>query len=158
MIPILTLNKDAILKTCSEEIYEKYIKDPGKPVIFEDGDIRVPVYYGQPEWVDWGAYKEYVRVSPSNEFSVYGYCDTKRALVRYLKPYLEDKDNDYYVSIGFLNMDNEKVYKFGSYINEDGEDTEGDYSEYIRTNPEIRVEHEFIGDWLTFSIRKLIKN
>ena len=157
MIPTLTLNEDFILKNWPEQETRNHIENICKAIMIKADDNKVPVYSCQPLWFDLGVYKESVQLSASHELHTYGYCDTEKALVKYLEPYIEDKDNEYYVSVGFLDIDNKKPYKFGSYINKDGKDTGEDYSDYIRANPEMQVKQEFEDQWITFSIRKLIK-
>ena len=54
-----------------------------------------------------------------------------------------------------MDMDYEKYYKNGSYINKDGVDTELDYYEYIDEHPEMEVPQDVENKWITFIIRKL---
>ena len=56
----------------------------------------------------------------------YGYADTEAAVEKYIQDYIDDPD-PYFVEVGLMNMDYEKYYKNGPYINEDCIDTGRDY-------------------------------
>ena len=84
----------------------------------------------------------------------YGYADTEAAVEKYIQDYIDDPD-PYFVEVGLMSMDYEKYYKNGSYINEDGEDTDKDYWD-IQFETEPKQEHE--GYWVKFAVFRLIQN
>ena len=84
----------------------------------------------------------------------YGYADTEAAVEKYLQDYIDDPD-PYFVELGLMSMDYEKYYKNGSYINEDGVDTGEDYYDIeFETEPTQQYE----GEWVKFSVYRLIQN
>jgi len=84
----------------------------------------------------------------------YGYADTEAAVEKYLQDYIDDPD-PYFVEVSLMNMDYDKYYKNGSYINEDGIDTGDDYWD-IEFETEPKQEHE--GYWVKFAVYRLIQN
>ena len=81
-------------------------------------------------------------------------ADTEAAVEKYLQDYIDDPD-PYFVELGLMSMDYEKYYKNGSYINEDGVDTGGDYYDIeFETKPTQQYE----GEWVTFAVYRLIQN
>lgn len=84
----------------------------------------------------------------------YGYADTEAAVEKYLQDYIDDPD-PYFVEVSLMNMDYDKYYKNGSYINEDGIDTGEDYWD-IEFETEPKQEHE--GYWVKFAVYRLIQN
>lgn len=84
----------------------------------------------------------------------YGYADTEAAVEKYIQDYIDDPD-PYFVEVGLMNMDYEKYYKNGTYINEDGIDTGRDYWD-IEFETEPKQEHE--GYWVKFAVYRLIQN
>ena len=156
MIPELTFD-DNTIKTNWEDpkdweyIYERCDAAPL-------GESRIPVYVCDNNWVGLGIYKEFKKVACVCDFFDYGYCDNEGALETYLRSYIEDKENNYFVNVGLLSMDDEKYYKHGSYINKDGINTETDYYEYIDEHPEMEIDQQYEGRWLRFSIVKLLES
>ena len=84
----------------------------------------------------------------------YGYADTEAAVEKYLQNYIDDPD-PYFVEVGLMSMDYDGYYKNGSYINEDGVDTGEDYYD-IEFETEPTQEYE--GNWVKFSVYRLIQN
>ena len=84
----------------------------------------------------------------------YGYADTEAAVEKYIQDYIDDP-YPYFVEVGLMNMDYEKYYKNGTYINEDGIDTGRDYWD-IEFETEPKQEHE--GYWVKFAVYRLIQN
>lgn len=84
----------------------------------------------------------------------YGYADTEAAVEKYLQDYIDDPD-PYFVEVGLMSMDYDGYYKNGSYINEDGIDTDKDYWD-IQFETEPKQEHE--GYWVKFAVFRLIQN
>ena len=84
----------------------------------------------------------------------YGYADTEAAVEKYLQDYIDDPD-PYFVEVGLMSMDYDGYYKNGSYINEDGIDTDKDYWD-IQFETEPKQEHE--GYWVKFAVYRLIQN
>lgn len=152
MIPHLKINEKAIEEHWdTPESRKDTINLLNKVVHFDNTEIYV--YLFQDFWLKFGVFEEYSGIEQG--FSDYGYCDTQDALIKYLQKYVEDKESDYFVNVGFMDMDYEKYYKNGSYINKDGVDTESDYYEYIDEHPEMEVPQDVENKWITFSIRKL---
>lgn len=147
MIPKLELDREFIKKTWenSEEI-ERLTE------VFELGPAKIPVYPCEDVWIKSRVFKNFKDIIPIFE---YGYCDSEDILCKYLKSYIEDKDNNYFVHVGILSMDHEKYYKFGSYINKDGDDTGEDYYNWIREHPEDKDKQQWPGEWIMFSIIKI---
>ena len=86
----------------------------------------------------------------------YGYADTEAAVEKYIQDYIEDPD-PYFVEVGLMSMDYDGYYKNGSYINEDGEDTSMDYWDYWGDSDNEPTQ-EYEGNWVKFSVYRLIKN
>ena len=107
-------------------------------------------------WVDVGLFKEYKQSNSVSE-AISGYCDTEDSLAKLLQKYVDDKENNYFISVGFMDMDWEKYYKAGSYYNKEGVDTEADYYDYISKHPKMKVSQSFENKWITFIIYRLIK-
>lgn len=154
MIPLLTVDKEYIDANWETKESADWVKDFCEVILAGD---EIPVYKCDDNWVRMGVFVEYKDVERMSEFSEYGYCDTEDALVKFLKEYDIDKDNMYFVEIGGLNMDYEKYYKFGSYVNKDGEDTGMDYYNYIDMNPDMKVDQDVKGKWIRFCIYRLKK-
>ena len=87
----------------------------------------------------------------------YGYADTEAAVEKYLQKYIDEPNESYFVEIGLMSMDYEKYYKNGSYINEDGEDTDMDYWDYW-DDSDNEPTQEYEGKWVTFSVYILESN
>jgi hypothetical protein len=154
MIPLLTVDKEYIDANWETKESADWVKDFCEVILAGD---EIPVYKCDDSWVRLGVFVEYKDVERMSEFSEYGYCDTEDALVKFLRTYDIDKDNMYFVEIGGLDMDYEKYYKFGSYINKDGEDTGMDYYNYIDENPDMKVDQDVKGKWIRFCIYRLKK-
>ena len=41
----------------------------------------------------------------------YGYADSESAIEKYLKPFINDKNNEYFITLGLMSMDYENYYK-----------------------------------------------
>ena len=154
MIPELTVDEAYVKANWKDEKSQKEVIELCEAVALGTSDDYIPVYQCEDFWLEMGIYKEFKKLTTISDFFVYGYCDTQDALKKYLKKYVESVDN-YYVHFGVMSLEYEKYYKQGSYINKDGIDTEDDYWPYIDEHPEMKVDQEFEGKWLTFSIRKL---
>lgn len=151
MIPELTLDIESITKLWNgNEDSIQWVKEHCK--VFHTKNSDIPLYICVDSFVDMGVYKEFKKTCPISEFFEYGYCDIEDALIKYLLPYAEDEENNYFVSIGSMPMDYEKYYKQGSYINKDGIDTNEGYYEYIIKHPEMKVSQDFENEWITFHI------
>ena len=81
----------------------------------------------------------------------YGYADTEAAVEKYLQQYIDEPNELYFVELGLMSMDYDKYYKNGSYINEDGEDTEMDYWDYW-DNSDDKPTQEYEGSWVKFTV------
>ena len=81
----------------------------------------------------------------------YVYADTEAAIEKYLKRYIDDPDNKYFVEAGLMSKDYEKYYKNGPYVNADGIDTGQDFYD-IYTNEEDEPETDYENAWVTVSI------
>ena len=154
MIPLLTVDKKYIDTAWESKEGADWAKDYCGVIMAGE---EIPVYQCDDYWVKMGVFVEYKDLESVNEFLEYGYCDTEESLVKYLRRYMEDGESDYFVVIGGLGMDNEKYYKFGSYVNKDGEDTGMDYYDYIDKNPGMKVEQDVKGRWIRFCVYKLKK-
>lgn len=154
MIPRLTIDEESVYKNWEgNEDSIEWVKDHCDVIFATNSDI--PLYGCDNNWVNMEVFKEYKKVCPLSECHIYGYCDTEESLVKYLQPFVNDKENNYFVEISGMSMDYEKYYKNGSYINKDGVDTETDYYEYIDEHPEMKVEQDFKNTWIHFTIYKL---
>ena len=154
MIPLLTVDKEYIDSNWESKESADWVKDYCKVILAGD---EIPVYRCDDNWVRMGVFVEYKDVERVHIFSEYGYCDTEESLVKYLRKYMEDEENDYFVEVGGMSMDWEKYYKNGSYINKDGVDTGRDYYDYIDENPDMKIDQDVEGRWFTFVIYKLKK-
>jgi hypothetical protein len=156
MIPRLTIDEESVYKNWEgKKDSIEWVKKHCDVVFATNSDI--PLYECDNNWVNMGVFKEYKKVYPLSECHIYGYCDTEESLIKYLQQYVDDKENNYFVNIGGMSMDYEKYYKFGSYINKDGEDTGMDYYNYIDENPDMKVEQDVKGRWIRFCIYRLKK-
>lgn len=81
----------------------------------------------------------------------YGYADTEAAVEKYLQQYIDEPNELYFIELGLMSMDYDKYYKNGSYINEDGEDTEMDYWDYW-DNSDDKPTQEYEGSWVKFTV------
>lgn len=150
MIPLLTIDENSIRENWKRKVDQAWVKRYCDVYVAKD---NIPLYYCDDTWVNMGVFKEYKKtISPAIE---YGYCDTEVSLIKYLQQFKDDKENNFFVSIGGLDMDYEKYYKFGSYINKDGVDTRDDYYSYIDKHPEMQVKQDMENCWIKFIIYKL---
>ena len=154
MIPLLTVDKKHIDAAWKPKENADWVKNFCN-VRFICKEI--PVYQCDDNWIKLGVFVECKDTVDWKEFFEYGYCDTEGSLAKYLKKYKEDKENDYFVNIGLLEMDNEKYFKFGTYVNKDGEDTDLGYYAYINEHPDMKIDQDVKGNWITFCIYKLKK-
>lgn len=152
MIPVLTVDEKYIDTQWKNKDNAEWVKTVCTTIELFDG---TPVYKCDDFFVQMKVFNEWK--DTERTFFEYGYCDTEDALVKYLKKYKDDPDNPYFVKIGGMDMDYEKYYKNGSYINKDGVDTESDYYDYIDEHPEMEVKQDVEGKWITFNIYKLHK-
>lgn len=154
MIPLLTIDEASVHENWKDnEESVTWVMDHCDVVNVDNG--KIPCYSCDDNWVKMGVFNEYKDICPLSECYIYGYCDTEDALVKYLQQYVDDKENNYFVSVGGMSMDNEKYYKQGSYINKDGVDTGEDYYDYIDEHPEMEVKQDVENTWITFEIYKL---
>lgn len=154
MIPILTIDMESVIKNWEgKEDSIEWVKRYCGVVNAKNSNI--PLYLCDENWINMGVFNEFKKTFPTSECFIYGYCDTEDSLVKYLQQYVVDKENNYFVHIGFMDMDYEKYYKNGSYINKDGIDTEEDYYSYIDEHPEMEIEQDYENKWITFTITKL---
>ena len=155
MLPELTVDKEFVDKNWNDEDSRKYVKSICEAVALGKLEDGIPVYRSDDNWLEMGVYKEAKKFVPLSDYFEYGYCDNEDALRKYLQPLIDLPDERYYVHVYRIDMDYEKYYKNGSYINKDGVDTETDYYEYIDEHPEMKIEQEWPGKWLAFTIRKI---
>ena len=153
MIPDLTVDMEMVAKNWPPKAQRATLKIIENSCVLRGTDFQVHCF--ADFWVPMGVFKEFNKLAPVGDFYEYGYGDTEEAIGKYLRKYADDKENNYFVEVGLLDMDNEKYYKFGSYINKDGVDTEDDYYSYITNHPSMKVKQDFKGQWIRFSIRKL---
>ncbi len=152
MIPKLTLDIDFIESTWKEKKDQEFVKNDCDCVPLKNG---IEVHDCDDMWVEIGVFKEFKKVIKKLVF--YGYCDTEDALLKFIQQYEDDKEKNYFVEVGGLSMNNEKYYKWGSYINKDGENTHNDYWDWIREHPEDKNKQEFKGKWIRFAIHEIGK-
>lgn len=150
MIPNLTFDREAARKNWSD-YDDKEIDDIEKYSVAVQltEDCTFEVHVSDNNWVDMGIYKEFKKTK--RESVEYGYCSTQAAMAKYLQKYADDPDKNYYIYAHMLSMDNEKYYKFGSYINNDGVNTEDDY------DWDNEEEQQFENEWIAFSVYELEK-
>ena len=150
MIPKLTLDIEAIHENWKEhpeswpEIEKIY-----DLVKIGDGSIPAYPYHCAYIFIKLGVFKEFKNVAdPSYD---YGYCDSESALIKYLQKYIESEEN-FFIEVGLLDMEYENYYEFGTYIDENGVDTEDDY------DWDNEHEQQYPGFWIRFNVVKLLKN
>ncbi len=156
MIPKLTIDENVLLGWKTQKDRDE-VKELCKCIeISDDNDtIVIPTYFCDELWVNTlKVFKEHKSITGTRDFYEYGYCDTEDSLVKYLKSYLDDPDNSYFVTIGFMSMDYEKYYRNGTYVNKDGVKTHKDYWDYIDEHPEMKIKQDFENKWITYCIRK----
>ena len=152
MIPHLTINENYVRKIWKGPDINYVIKrcSEGK---LDDG---TPVHFCDVSWLGHangeGVFNEEKKIV--EHLVDYGYCDTEDALIKYLKQWNES-EKEYFVEICLLDMNNEKYYKYGSYINKDGVDTEEDYYPWIEQNPDYKVEQEYKDRWIGVAISQI---
>lgn len=152
MIPLLTFNENTINSTWPEEDSRKFVRELCAPTFLNDTDI--PVYMCDDGWLELGLFNEADGRERLSDFFKYGYCDSDAALAKYLKKYIDAPDR-YFVHVHLLDMDYEKPYKFGSYIDANGVDTEEDYWLWADQHPDEAGKQEYENAWLAFSIVKI---
>lgn len=161
MIPKLTLDKRSINKNWKDKEdrnwVKKFCEEVGLCIDTQNRIYKKPIsiYKCDSNWVELGVFKEFKKAErlPID----YGYCDREEDLEKYLKSYVEDKNNNFLVCFGFMNMDYEKYYKNGSYIDKDGNNTKEDYYYWINEHQEDKNRQQFPNKWISFAIFKLIK-
>lgn len=85
----------------------------------------------------------------------YGYADSEEAIELYLKKYIEEPNQEYFIEIGLMSLDCEKWYKNGYYVNEKGEDTGTDYWSIYQTD-HLKEKRQYQNCWVTFSIYEIL--
>ena len=154
MIPILTIDEESVSRNWQgNEESIQWVKNHCAPL--HASNSTIPLYKCADEWVKMKVFNEFKETFPVTEFHEYGYCDTEEALTRHLEPYVNDRDSNYMVTVDTISMDNEKYYKFGTYVNKDGIDTNQDYYDYMDKHPEMKTEQDIKNKWITFAITKL---
>lgn len=86
----------------------------------------------------------------------YGYADTEAAIEKYVQQFIDDPDNEYFIELGLMSKDNDKYYKNGTYIDENGIDTGEDF--YAIHNSDFNVESDYENYWVTVTIFRIIEN
>ena len=87
----------------------------------------------------------------------YGYADDEASIEKYLKNYIDDPNNEYFIEIGLMSLDYDKFYKNGYYINENGEDTGSDYWGFY-SEDHLKGKRQYENCWVTFSIYEIKNN
>jgi len=149
MFPKLTIDNESIEKNWKDPDSRNHVLKICEENALDDG---TPFYTCDDVFVTLGVFNEVKSIKGS--LIDYGYCDTEDALIKYLEPFKKDSKK-YFLDISLLSMDNEKYYKFGSYINKDGVDTEDDYWYWIDEHPEYKVPQQFEGRWIHFEISEI---
>ena len=85
----------------------------------------------------------------------YGYADTEASIEKYVQQFIDDPDNEYFIELGLMSKDNDKYYKNGTYIDENGIDTGKDF--YAIHNSDFNVESEYENSWVTVTIFKIVE-
>lgn len=80
----------------------------------------------------------------------YVYADTEAAIDKYVQKYVNDLDNEYYIEVGLLSIDNEKYYKSGPYVNAEGKDTGFDYWDFYDSADDVTRDYE--GYWVSITV------
>ena len=148
MIPKLTFDREAVRKNwpdCDDKEMDNIEKYAAAVQLTDDCNFEVHV--SDNNWVNLGIYKEFKKTKRG--YVDYGYCSTQAAMAKYLQKYADDLEKNYYVYTHMLSMDYENYYKFGSYINNDGVDTEDDY------DWDNEEEQQFEDEWIAFSVYEL---
>lgn len=155
MIPNTTVNMDWVKKNYkTKRDQNKVLKFLGSPQYLTGSNF--PVWCCDDTWAEMGAFNGVKSVYHSPDFYKYGYADTEESLAKYLKDTFGDENPDkYIVFVGLLDMNYEKYYKFGSYINVAGVNTGTDYYPYIDEHPEAKVKQDYKGHWITFTVRRI---
>lgn len=142
MIPKLEFTAESWPEEYREEVVEALDKHYD---LNGNEDIRCHPYNANCHIYAFKGYENY-RASLLD----YGYADTEAAVEKYLQKYIDEPNESYFVEIGLMSMDYEKYYKNGSYINEDGEDTDMDYWDYWDEESEPTQEYE--NSWVKFAV------
>lgn len=154
MIPELIIDQENVKKFWPDPDKRKEaLEIIGNSCVLKGTDF--PVHCFDELWVESDVFTNFKKFVDRLEFFQYGYGDTEESIAKYLQKYADDKENNYFVAITLMNMNYEKYYKNGSYINKDGVDTHDDYYPYIKSHPEMKVKQDFKNKWICFSIRKL---
>lgn len=120
-----------------------------------NGNENIPCYGTDPGGIMF-AYEGYENHHP--HILDFGYADTEEAIEKFLKPYIEDPEKEYFIELGLMSKDYDKYYKNGTYINENGEDTGRDFFD-IYEDEETEPKTEYENAWVTFVIYELkLKN
>lgn len=101
--------------------------------------------------IDCGYCNEYCKAIATD---VYGFCDTEKAILKYLKNYINDNEH-YLIEIGLTSIDYDNYHKQGPFINDYGKEVYEDYWDYVEDIDVIRDINDY---WITFSVYRLIEN
>ena len=86
----------------------------------------------------------------------YGYADNEESIEIYLKHYIEDPNNEYFIELGLMSLDYDKFYKNGYYVNEKGEDTGTDYWSFY-SEDHLKEKRQYKNNWVMFSVYKIVE-
>lgn len=86
----------------------------------------------------------------------YGYADTEAVVEKYVKQYIDDPFNEYFIELALMPKDYEKYYKNGTYINADGFDTGEDF--YDIYDGDFEPETQYENSWVSFTIFIIERN
>ena len=106
---------------------------------------------GEAALIDCGYCNEYCKAIATD---VYGFCDTEKAMLKYLKNYINDNEH-YLIEIGLTSIDYDNYHKQGPFINDYGKEVYEDYWDYVE---DIDVTRDINDYWITFSVYRLIEN
>lgn len=154
MIPNITVNLDWVnenYKTKRDQ--KKVLKILGDPQVLKGANF--PVWCCDDTWAEMGAFNGVKSVYHFPDFYKYGYADTEESLAKYLKEKFGGDQENYMIFVSLLDMNHEKYYKFGSYINVAGVNTGTDYYSYIDEHPKAKVKQDYKGYWIRFVVRRI---
>jgi hypothetical protein len=101
--------------------------------------------------IDCGFCNEYCKAM---SLDVYGFCDTEKAMLKYLKNFL-DNNEPYLIEVGITSIDYENYHKQGPFINDYGKPVYEDYWDYVE---DVDVNRDIEDCWITFRVYRLIEN
>ena len=153
MIPKLRIDHKAINANWTDKKAQKQMEEfcAVTPV----GKNKIPTYSCGISFLNMGVFHKFKSYKRGEKY-VYGYCDNEDALATFLQKFVDSTEN-YFVNIGGLDMECEKYYKWGSYIDKFGNDTgTSDYYEYLDEHPEYETEQQVPGKWIRFSVHRIL--